>query len=311
MLIMRLADIGVKAMADPAAKKSGSAGASPEASQTASLPRHLERTGDPWKDLVALMARLRTPGSGCPWDVEQTFETIAPYTIEEAYEVADAIQRGDLAELKGELGDLLFQSVFHARMAEEAGAFNIDDVIRGLVDKMIDRHPHVFGSASIDSAEAQTGAWEVMKAAERAQKAKAGPVSALDGVALALPALMRAEKLTKRAGRVGFDWPSPEPVLDKLAEEIGELKEAIEAPKRDQAHVAEELGDILFVVANLCRKLEVDPEEALRQANAKFVKRFSGMEALARFRGLDFARLSLDEQEALWTDVKAEERKKK
>jgi nucleoside triphosphate diphosphatase len=313
MLIMRLADIGVKAMTDPAAKKSGSAGVAPEASQTSSLPRHLERTGDPWKDLVTLMARLRTPGTGCPWDVEQTFETIAPYTIEEAYEVADAIQRGDMAELKGELGDLLFQSVFHARMAEEAGAFNIDDVVRGLVDKMVDRHPHVFGSASIDSAEARTGAWEVMKAAERAQKAQkhamTGPVSALDGVALTLPALMRAEKLTKRAGRVGFDWPSPEPVLDKLAEEIGELKEAIEASKRDQAHVAEELGDILFVVANLCRKLEVDPEEALRQANAKFVKRFSGMEALAQSRGLDFAKLSLDEQEALWTEVKAEERK--
>jgi ATP diphosphatase len=311
MLIMRLADIGVKAMADPAAKKSGAAGAAPEASQTASLPRHLERTGDPWRDLVTLMARLRTPGSGCPWDVEQTFETIAPYTIEEAYEVADAIQRKDMAELKGELGDLLFQSVFHARMAEEAGAFNIDDVVRGLVDKMVDRHPHVFGFETVESAGAQIGAWETMKAAERALKAKSGPVSALDGVALALPALMRAEKLTKRAGRVGFDWPSPEPVLDKLHEEIGELKEAIEAPKRDQAHVAEELGDILFVVANLCRKLEVDPEEALRGANAKFVKRFSGMEALAQSRGLDFARLSLDEQEALWTDVKVEERKAK
>jgi MazG family protein len=307
MLIMRLADIGVKAMADPAAKKSGS-------SPGAEGGRPLPRSEDPWRDLVALMARLRTPGTGCPWDVEQTFETIAPYTIEEAYEVADAIQRKDMAELKGELGDLLFQSVFHARMAEEAGVFNIDDVVRGLVDKMVDRHPHVFGSASIDSAEAQTGAWEVMKAAERAEKAKRAsgqPASALDGVALALPALMRAEKLTKRAGRVGFDWPSPEPVLDKLAEEIGELKEAIETPKRDQAHVAEELGDILFVVANLCRKLEVDPEEALRQANAKFVKRFSGMEALARSRGLDFAKLSLDEQEALWVDVKAEERKKK
>jgi MazG family protein len=256
------------------------------------------------------MARLRTPGTGCPWDVEQTFETIAPYTIEEAYEVADAIQRRDMADLKGELGDLLFQSVFHARMAEEAGAFDIDGVIHSLVDKMVARHPHVFGNAAIDSAEAQTGAWEVMKAAERAEKAKDGPVSALDGVALGLPALMRAEKLTKRAGRVGFDWPSAEPVLDKLHEEIGELKEAIAKPQRDQAHVAEELGDMLFVVANLCRKLGVDPEEALRAANAKFVKRFSGMEELARSRGLDFASLSLDEQEALWTDVKAAERKR-
>jgi nucleoside triphosphate diphosphatase len=311
MLIMRLADIGVKAMADPAGKKSGS---SPSAAQGASGDRSLPRSGDPWRDLVTLMARLRTPGTGCPWDIEQTFETIAPYTIEEAYEVADAIQRRDMAELKGELGDLLFQSVFHARMAEEAGAFTIDDVVRGLVDKMVDRHPHVFGSGSIDSAEAQTGAWEVMKAAERVRKAKAHdpekPASALDGVALALPALMRAEKLTKRAGRVGFDWPSPEPVLDKLAEEIGELKEAIEAPERDQAHVAEELGDILFVVANLCRKLEVDPEEALRGANAKFVKRFAGMEAMAGERGQDFASLTLDEQEALWTAVKVEERRR-
>src|SRR5690606_16175672 len=163
-----------------------------------------------------LMARLRTPGSGCPWDIEQTFETIAPYTIEEAYEVADAIQRKDMGDLKGELGDLLFQSVFHARMAEEAGSFTIDDVVIALIDKMIARHPHVFGEAQIETADAQTGAWEAMKAAERAQRARNGPVSALDGVAAALPALMRAQKLTKRAGRVGFDWPSPEPVLDKL-----------------------------------------------------------------------------------------------
>jgi ATP diphosphatase len=290
-------------MPDPA-KKPGAPAAG------AGGDRSLPRSDEPFRDLVALMARLRTPGAGCPWDVEQTFETIAPYTIEEAYEVADAIQRRDMADLKGELGDLLFQSVFHARMAEEAGAFDIDEVIHSLVDKMVARHPHVFGDAAIDSAEAQTGAWEVMKAAERAEKAKDGPVSALDGVALGLPALMRAEKLTKRAGRVGFDWPSPEPVLDKLHEEIGELEEAIARPERDQAHVAEELGDMLFVVANLCRKLSVDPEEALRAANAKFVKRFSGMEELARSRGLDFASLSLDEQEALWTEVKAAERKR-
>jgi nucleoside triphosphate diphosphatase len=290
-------------MPDPAKKPSAPAAG-------AGGDRSLPRTSEPFRDLVALMARLRTPGTGCPWDVEQTFETIAPYTIEEAYEVADAIQRRDMGDLKGELGDLLFQSVFHARMAEEAGAFGIDEVIHSLVDKMIARHPHVFGDAAIDSAEAQTGAWEVMKAAERAEKAKDGPVSALDGVALGLPALMRAEKLTKRAGRVGFDWPSPEPVLDKLREEIGELEEAIATPKRDQAHVAEELGDMLFVVANLCRKLSVDPEEALRAANAKFVKRFSSMEELARSRGLDFASLSLDEQEALWTEVKAAQRKR-
>ncbi len=279
-----------------------------DAAALAADTRALPSSGDAWRDLVTLMARLRTPGSGCPWDLEQTFETIAPYTIEEAYEVADAIERRDMGELKGELGDLLFQSVFHARMAEEAGHFDIDDVVRGLVAKMIDRHPHVFGEKVIHSADDQIGAWEVMKAAERAKKATGGPVSALDGVALALPALMRAEKLTKRAGRVGFDWPSAEPVLDKLQEEIGELQEAIAAPERDQAHVAEELGDILFVVANLCRKLNVDPEVALRNANSKFVKRFEGMESIARERGLDFSALSLDEQEALWVEVKIRER---
>ena len=301
MLIMRLARTGATTLADLTGMKSTAGDASAE-------DRSLPSSGDPWRDLVTLMARLRTAGSGCPWDLEQTFETIAPYTIEEAYEVADAIQKKDMGELKGELGDLLFQSVFHARMAEEAGHFNIDDVVRGLVDKMIDRHPHVFGDKVIHNADAQTGAWEVMKAAERARKAKDGPASALDGVAVALPALMRAEKLTKRAGRVGFDWPSAEPVLDKLQEEIAELEEAISAPTKDQAHIAEELGDMLFVVANLCRKLAVDPEEALRNANAKFVKRFSGMEELARARGQDFASLTLDEQEALWTEVKKIER---
>lgn len=292
-------------MADPAPTKTTTGGdPAPSSAEDRSLPS----SGDPWRDLVALMGRLRTPGTGCPWDIEQTFETIAPYTIEEAYEVADAIQKKDMGELKGELGDLLFQSVFHARMAEEAGHFNIDDVVRGLVDKMVDRHPHVFGDKVIHSADAQTAAWEVMKAAERAKKAKDGPASALDGVALALPALMRAEKLTKRAGRVGFDWPSAGPVLEKLQEEIGELEEAIAAPVKDQAHIAEELGDMLFVVANLCRKLAVDPEEALRNANSKFVKRFSGMEELARSRGQDFASLTLDEQEALWIEVKRIER---
>jgi ATP diphosphatase len=254
------------------------------------------------------MARLRTPGTGCPWDLEQTFATIAPYTIEEAYEVADAIERNDMADLRSELGDLLFQSVFHARMAEEAGSFDIAAVVRTLVDKMVDRHPHVFGSAEIASADAQTTAWESMKAAERAARAAGRPASALDGVALALPALMRAGKLTKRAARVGFDWPSAEPVLDKLAEETAELKEAMAAPQPDKAHVAEELGDMLFVMANLCRKLDVEPEEALRAANAKFVKRFEGMESLARERGLDFATLTLDEQEALWTELKARQR---
>jgi len=268
----------------------------------------LPSSGDAFRDLVALMARLRDPVGGCPWDVAQTFRTIAPYTIEEAYEVADAIERNDMGELQGELGDLLFQSVFHARMAEEAGHFDIDDVVRGLVEKMIERHPHVFGSATISDADMQAGAWETMKAAERAKKSQDGMPSAIDGVALGLPALMRAEKLAKRAARVGFDWPSPEPVFHKLQEEIRELEEAIAAPVRNEAHVAEELGDILFVVANLCRKLAVDPEEALRGANSKFGKRFRAMETLARARGQDFAMLSLDQQETLWTDVKTGER---
>ena len=288
-------------MADQA-KTSG--GGEPAAAQGSSLPSH----GEPWRDLVALMAKLRDPATGCPWDLEQTFATIAPYTIEEAYEVADAIERQDMGELKGELGDLLFQSVFHARMAEEAGHFDIDDVIRGLVDKMVDRHPHVFGTTRIDSAEDQIGAWETMKAAERAKKAAGTEPSALDGVALGLPALMRAEKLAKRAARVGFDWPAPGPVFEKLQEEIAELEEAIAAPVLDQAHVAEELGDILFVVANLCRKLQVDPEAALRAANSKFGKRFRAMEVMARARGQDFASLPLDEQEALWVAVKVVER---
>ena len=288
-------------MADESRKSDEAAAAGPQGS---SLPS----SGEPWRDLVELMARLRTPGSGCPWDLEQTFATIAPYTIEEAYEVADAIERQDMGELKGELGDLLFQSVFHARMAEEAGHFDINDVLRGLVTKMVDRHPHVFGTERVASAEAQVGAWETMKAAERAKKAVGADPSALDGVALGLPALMRAEKLAKRAARVGFDWPAPEPVFEKLQEEIAELEEAIAAPVKDQAHVAEELGDILFVVANLCRKLSVDPEEALRTANSKFGKRFRAMEAMAKTRGQDFAKLTLDEQEALWVAVKVLER---
>jgi ATP diphosphatase len=301
MLIMRLTAQGMRGMAEAGEKSEGSEA---DPAKGTSLPS----SGDPFRDLVALMARLRDPKTGCPWDVEQTFATIAPYTIEEAYEVADAIERNDMGELKGELGDLLFQSVFHARMAEEAGHFDIDDVVRSLVDKMVERHPHVFGSATIADADAQTGAWETMKAAERARKAQGGTASAIDGVALGLPALMRAEKLAKRAARVGFDWATPEPVIHKLQEEIQELEEAIAAPVRDQAHVAEELGDILFVVANLCRKLSVDPEEALRGANSKFGKRFRAMETLAANLGQDFAALSLDEQESLWVAVKKSER---
>ena len=268
-------------------------------------PAPLPRTGRPFEDLVELMARLRTPGSGCPWDLEQTFETISRHTIEEAYEVADAISRRDMADLRGELGDLLFQTVFHSRMAEEAGAFSIGDVIAGLVDKMEARHPHVFGDARIESADDQTSAWEAMKAAERASRRQTG---ALDGVALGLPALMRAEKLAKRAARVGFDWPDAAQVLDKLDEEVAELKEAVGLERPDPAHVAEELGDLLFVIANLCRKLGVDAEGALRGANDKFTRRFSGMEALAEVSGRRFEDLTLAEQEALWTQVKVQER---
>lgn len=268
-------------------------------------PAPLPRTGRPFEDLVELMARLRTPGSGCPWDLEQTFETISRHTIEEAYEVADAISRRDMADLRGELGDLLFQTVFHSRMAEEAGAFSIGDVVSGLVDKMEARHPHVFGDVRIESADHQTSAWEAMKAAERASRRQTG---ALDGVALGLPALMRAEKLARRAARVGFDWPDAGQVLLKLDEEVAELKEAVAADRPDPAHVAEELGDILFVIANLCRKLGVDAEGALRGANDKFTRRFCGMEALAQGSGRRFEDLTLEEQEALWMQVKAQER---
>ena len=258
--------------------------------------------------LVSVMRRLRDPETGCEWDRVQTFETIAPYTIEEAYEVADAIDRRDMADLKGELGDLLFQSVFHARMAEEAGAFNIEDVLRTLIEKMVRRHPHVFGQADISSADAQSEAWEAMKARERASRSASADraPSALDGVARALPALMRADKLTRRAARVGFDWPTADQVLGKLDEEVGELREAIASGA--PGPIEEELGDILFVCANLCRKLDVDAEGALRSANAKFEKRFRAMEVLSATRGQEFPDLDLAAQEGLWQAVKQAER---
>ncbi|KAF0187346.1 MAG: nucleoside triphosphate pyrophosphohydrolase [Hyphomonadaceae bacterium] len=251
--------------------------------------------------LQAVMVALRTPETGCPWDIEQTFETIAPYTIEEAYEVADAIQRGSMPALKEELGDLLFQVLFHSRMAEEDGAFALADVIEGLNAKMIERHPHVFANAEMRSAAAQTTAWETMKA----EKRKAlGATSLLDDVALALPALMRAEKLTKRAARIGFDWPTPDDVLRKLDEELAELAAGREA--QDEANIAEEMGDILFVMANLARKLGVDPEEALRQANAKFERRFKHMEATMAAEG--GGERTLEALEALWNAAKRAER---
>ena len=255
-------------------------------------------------DLLALMARLRDPEGGCPWDVEQTFATIAPYTIEEAYEVADAIQRGDLTGLREELGDLLFQVVFHSQMAQEQGAFEFADVAADLTAKMTARHPHVFGDAGARSASEQTQAWEALKAQERARKAQGRPVSLLDDVPQALPALTRAEKLTKRAARIGFDWPNPEAVLEKLAEELEEVADA--RRNGTTADVAEEIGDLLFVIANLARKLDVDPEEALRQANAKFTRRFQHIEA--RLEDLPEAKGDLPAMEALWVEAKKAEK---
>ena len=254
--------------------------------------------------LAGIMRRLRAPEGGCPWDIEQDFDTIAPYTIEEAYEVADAIARRDWEGLKGELGDLLFQAVYHAQMADEAGYFTLDDVVRDISDKMIARHPHVFGDADVKSAEAQTHAWEVMKARERAARAQTG---VLDDVPLALPALMRAIKLQNRAARVGFDWPEIGQVADKITEEARELAEARESLSRDE--IAEEFGDLLFVMANLGRHLQIDPEAALRAANDKFTRRFRGIEAALQAQGRTPADSHLDEMDALWNAVKAAEKR--
>ena len=255
--------------------------------------------------LLNIMAALRTPETGCPWDLEQSFATIAPYTIEEAYEVADAIAQGNLVSLKEELGDLLFQVVFHARMAEEQGAFDFNDVVQGLSDKMEARHPHVFGTHAIETAEQQTQNWEVMKAKERAAK-RADDPSLLADIPLALPALMRAEKLTKRAARVGFDWPSLDEVFEKLTEEIGETQEAI--AEGDQAHIEEEIGDVLFVLANLARKAKIDPEVALRSANAKFERRFRWIEEAPQRDGKTPETSSLEEMDGLWNLAKRHER---
>ncbi|MAI89398.1 nucleoside triphosphate pyrophosphohydrolase [Ponticaulis sp.] len=255
--------------------------------------------------LLAIMAALRTPDTGCPWDLEQTFETIAPYTIEEAYEVADAIERKDMVELRSELGDLMFQVVFYSQMASETGEFVFNDVVAGISEKMIRRHPHVFGNADHRDADAQTVAWEEIKAAERAASSsnqQSKPTGALDGVANALPAVIRAEKLQKRAARVGFDWPNAKNVLEKLDEEVDEVKTAIDSGVRDD--IEDEIGDLMFVLVNLCRKTGIDPEKALKRANGKFVRRFEGMESIARERDQDFGALALDEQEALWQEVK-------
>ncbi len=260
--------------------------------------------GHPIFRLIEIMAKLRDPDGGCPWDLEQTFATIAPYTVEEAYEVADAIERNDLPELRDELGDLLLQVVFHSRMAEEQGAFDLKDVAAAISDKMIRRHPHVFGDHAYEDLSAQVAGWEELKAQERKAKAKTG---VLDDVPAGLPALTRAVKLTKRAARVGFDWPSAREVLDKLREETAEIEVEIEAG--DMAKAREELGDILFVCANLARKLDVDPEDALRATNAKFARRFAFVETGLAERGKTPDQSDLAEMDALWNDAKAAEKK--
>ena len=254
--------------------------------------------------LLEIMRRLRDPDTGCPWDIEQDFDSIAPYTIEEAYEVADAIARKDWPELEGELGDLLLQSVYHTAMGEEAGLFSFQSVVRNISDKMVARHPHVFGNESRDkSADQQTVDWEAIKAAERAGKAQGG---ALDGVAVGLPALLRAYKLQKRAARVGFDWPSTTDVIAKITEEATELVEARDT--LTQTEVAEEFGDLMFVMANLGRHLGLDPEAALRAANAKFTRRFEGVETRLAAIGKTPSDSDLAEMDALWDAVKVDER---
>jgi ATP diphosphatase len=263
--------------------------------------------------LIEVMAALRTPGTGCPWDLEQNFSTIAPYTIEEAYEVADAIERGDMGELREELGDLLLQVVYHARIAEEAKAFDFADVVDAITRKMIRRHPHVFGDEAARSVRAAKGAWEQIKARERKAKATSGgPDGAvlrqglLDDIPMALPALTRAVKLQDKAAKVGFDWPSLAPVFAKLKEELAEL-EAVVA-EQQQCKIAEEFGDLLFVIANVARHLRIDPEAALRSANAKFMRRFRHIEQRLAEVGKTPDQSDLEEMDKLWDDAKGRER---
>ncbi len=259
--------------------------------------------GNPVRALVELMAALRHPEHGCPWDQKQTFASIAPYTLEEAYEVLDAIEQGDMGELREELGDLLLQVAYHARMAQEAGLFDFDDVARGIVQKMIRRHPHVFTEVQHADEAAIKAAWETQKSRERAAKGGEAQVkSALDGVARALPALTRAVKLGKRAAQVGFDWPDAAAVFPKIDEELQELREGIAA--QDTANIFEEVGDVLFAVTHLARKLGVDPEAALRASNAKFEWRFKGMEKRANDEQQDLHTMSADALEALYQRVK-------
>ncbi|MEM9427496.1 MAG: nucleoside triphosphate pyrophosphohydrolase [Pseudomonadota bacterium] len=268
------------------------------------MPDPIYDVPDGWPRLIEVMRRLRDPETGCPWDVEQTFATIAPYTIEEAYEVADAIEREAWGELKGELGDLLLQVIYHGQIADEAGHFDTESVTREVTAKMIDRHPHVFGTDSNQkSADQQTRDWEAAKAAERARK---GEVRTLDGVALGLPALLRALKLQKRLARVGFDWGAEGPVLDKITEEIAELQEARAAGNSDETEA--EFGDLLFVLVNLARHWGIDPEAALRRTNAKVERRFAAIEDRLAASGSSPANSTLEEMDALWDAVKAAEK---
>lgn len=254
--------------------------------------------------LRQIMSALRDPETGCPWDVEQDFATIAPYTIEEAYEVADAIQRGNLDDLCEELGDLLLQVIYHSQMASEAGAFTLDDVIAGISAKMVRRHPHVFGDEKTRKAGVAKGFWEKIKASEKEARGASEPASVLDDVPRPLPALTRAEKLQKRAARTGFDWPDPSGPLAKVSEELGELEEALNSTDRQQA--SDEFGDLLFSMVNLARHHGIDPEEALRQANAKFTGRFQHVEARLAQQERSLEGASLDEMDALWDEAKSQ-----
>ena len=271
--------------------------------------------------LLAIMSRLRDPNGGCPWDLQQSFKTIAPYTVEEAYEVADAIERDDLPSLRDELGDLLFQVVFHSQMAREQGAFDFDDVANAICDKMERRHPHVFGDASVADAGAQSVAWEEQKRRERAQKRAGGePASVLDDVPVALPALTRANKLGKRAAQVGFEWSDVHGAIEKLDEEIAEFKAEVRSTaclqadsttegKRQHERLAAELGDVLFCVVNVCRYLKVDPEQALKRTNASFERRFRYVERGLARQGKTPQQATLAEMDELWDAGKAEERR--
>jgi len=260
------------------------------------------------KDLLNIMNRLRDPATGCPWDCEQSFASIAPYTIEEAYEVADAIARGDLADLKDELGDLLFQVVFHSKLASEIGAFDFNGVVEAIEQKLLRRHPHVFGEQIIETAKQQTQLWEALKEHERLSKHINTPtfVSVLDGVAVSLPALTRSVKLQQRAARVGFDWPDVQPVFEKVIEELDEVKQAVEENNTSEK-IEEEIGDLMFSVSNLARHLGIDPEMAMRACNAKFERRFKAIELAAHERSLSLSDMTPAEIDSLYQTVKQQE----